>query len=175
MKRALLLLPVLLVVWLVIGFAWRLVQPADQAVRSQMVARAVPDFALPAMVPGVPPLSSADLKSGEPRLLNLFASWCVPCIAEAPVLEELERRGVPIDGIAIRDTPEAVAAFLQRHGNPYRHIGSDPASSVQLSLGSAGVPETFVVDGRGVIRFQYIGPIGRRDIPQLLQQLEAAR
>ena len=74
-------------------------------------------------------------------MVNVFASWCVPCIAEAPVLAELEARGVAIDGIAVRDKPEDVAAFLQRNGDPYDRIGADLQSNVQLALGSSGVPE----------------------------------
>ena len=175
MSRALRLLPIILIVWILGTFAWKLVQPSDPTVRSQLVNRQVPAFELPAALPGVPPLRSTDLTTGEPRLLNVFASWCVPCIAEAPVLDELHAKGAKIDGIAIRDTPGAVAAFLQRHGNPYTRIGSDRNSSVQLALGSAGVPETFVIDGKGVIRFQHIGPVKREDVPGILAKLEEVR
>ena len=175
MSRALRLLPVLLLVWILGTFAWRLVQPDDPAVRSQLVNRKVPAFELGSALPGAAGLRSADLASGKPRLLNLFASWCVPCIGEAPVLEELKSRGVEIDAIAIRDTQGGVAAFLARHGNPYRRIGNDPNSNAQLLLGSAGVPETFVVDGKGVIRYQHVGPIKDSDVPLILAKLEQAR
>ena len=175
MKRGLRLLPIILLVWILGTFAWRLVQPSDPTVRSQLVNREVPQFELPSPVAGTPGLRSADLVTGEPRLLNLFASWCVPCIAEAPVLEELRRKGVKIDGIAIRDTPGGIAAFLDRRGNPYSRIGTDPNSRVQFALGSAGVPETFIVDGKGVIRLQHIGPIEADDIPAILSELEKVR
>jgi cytochrome c biogenesis protein CcmG, thiol:disulfide interchange protein DsbE len=175
MSRGLRLLPIILLVWVLGTFAWRLVQPSDPNVHSQLVNREVPQFELPSALPGQPGLRSVDLATGEPRLLNLFASWCVPCVGEAPVLEELQRRGVKIDGIAIRDTPGAVAAFLERHGNPYTRIGSDRSSRVQLALGSAGVPETFVIDGKGVIRFQYIGPLERGNVADVLDQLRKAR
>ena len=72
----------------------------------------------------------------------------------------MKARGATIDGIAIRDRPEDVARFLARHGDPYDRIGSDPRSQVQIALGSSGVPESFIVDGRGIIRYQHIGPIG---------------
>ena len=98
-----------------------------------------------AAIPGKAGLESSDLTKGEPRLLNIFASWCVPCMGEAPVLMELKRRGVKIDAIAVRDTPEAIAAFLAEHGDPYERLGSDPRSNTQMSLGSSGVPETFIV------------------------------
>ena len=96
-------------------------------------------------------------------------------IAEAPVLAELERRGVAIDGIAIRDKPEDVAAFLQRNGDPYQRIGADLQSSVQVALGSSGVPESFVVDGRGVIRYQHVGAIMPQDVATVLAEVEKAR
>jgi cytochrome c biogenesis protein CcmG/thiol:disulfide interchange protein DsbE len=175
MSRALRLLPILLLVWILIAFAWRLIQPPDQTVRSRLVNREVPQFVLPPAVPEIPGLSSADLATGEPRLLNLFGSWCIPCIAEAPVLEELRNKGAKIDGIAIRDTATGVSAFLERRGNPYERIGSDPNSNAQLALGSVGVPETFVVDGKGVIRFQHIGPIEPDDVPGILAKLEEVR
>ena len=175
MSRALRLLPIIFIVWVLGTFAWKLIQPSDTTIRSQLVNREVPAFELPAALPGAPPLRSADLATGEPRLLNLFASWCVPCIAEAPVLEDLQRRGVKIDGIAIRDTPSAVGAFFDRHGNPYARIGSDRNSSVQLAMGSVGVPETFVIDGKGVIRFQHIGPIKPEDVPGILAKLDEVR
>jgi cytochrome c biogenesis protein CcmG/thiol:disulfide interchange protein DsbE len=175
MSRGLRLIPIILLVWVLIAFAWRLIQPPDPTIRSQLVNRDVPQFVLPPVLPGKPGLKSTDLATGEPRLLNIFASWCVPCVAEAPVLEELRRKGVKIDGIAIRDTSGAVAAFLDRNGNPYDHIGSDRNSSVQLALGSVGVPETFIIDGKGVIRFQYVGPIGPANVPTILDELEKAR
>ncbi len=176
MSRALRLLPIILLVWILGTFAWRLVQPDDPAVRSQLVNREVPAFALPPALPGVPGLRSAELATGKPRLLNLFASWCVPCIGEAPVLEELKSKGVEIDGIAIRDTQGGVAAFL----DPSRQSLSAASATIRTATcsccsGSAGVPETFIVDGKGVIRHQFIGPIGPRDVPKVLAELEKVR
>ena len=108
-------------------------------------------------------------------MLNIFASWCVPCIAEAPLLLDLESRGVPIDAVAIRDRPQDIASFLARWGDPYRHIGLDADSRVQLSIGSSGVPETFVIDGEGIIRHQHIGAITEADVADILEAYEAAR
>jgi cytochrome c biogenesis protein CcmG/thiol:disulfide interchange protein DsbE len=175
MSRGLRLIPIVLLIWLVGGLAWRLVKPSDPAIQSQLVSREIPTFALAPAVPGKLGLASTDLGGGEPRLLNVFASWCVPCVGEAPVLNELRRRGVRIDAIAVRDTPEAVAAFLNRHGDPYERIGADPQSNVQITLGSSGVPETFVVDGRGIIRHQYVGPLSASNIPGVLTQLKGAK
>jgi cytochrome c biogenesis protein CcmG/thiol:disulfide interchange protein DsbE len=83
--------------------------------------------------------------------------------------------GVQIDAIAIRDTPEDVAAFLARHGDPYKRIGADVASQVQIAMGSSGVPETFVIDGKGIIRHQHVGDIRADEIPDILAQLEKAK
>ena len=175
MSRAMRIIPLILLIVVVGGMVWRLVKPADPAVASQLVNREVPAFALEAALPSKPPLSSKDLATGEPRLLNIFASWCVPCVGEAPVLSELRSKGVKIDAIAVRDRPQAIAAFLAHNGDPYQRIGLDPQSSVQISLGSSGVPETFVVDGKGVIRHQYIGPLTAANVPGVIAELRALR
>ena len=154
--------------------AYRLTQPRDDFVRSAMIDQQLPQFDLPPATKDVEGLSSRDFRDGKPRLLNLWASWCPPCVAEAPQLETLAEQGVPIVGIAFRDTPENVARFLAEHGNPYQRIGSDDYSAVQLALGSSGLPETFVIDGEGIIRYQHIGDIRERDIPVLLRELERA-
>jgi cytochrome c biogenesis protein CcmG/thiol:disulfide interchange protein DsbE len=107
--------------------------------------------------------------------VNFFASWCVPCVGEAPVLTILNQQGVPIVGIAVRDRPADLRQFLSDNGDPFARIGSDPESRVQLAFGSAGVPETFVVDGRGIIRLQHIGPIEPGDVPDLIQAVKDAR
>ena len=168
-------IPLIVFALIVVAVAWRLATPRDDRVASKLEGQPLPAFVLPAALPGRPGLASTDLATGQPRLVNVFASWCVPCAAEAPVLLELERRGVKIDAIAIRDRPEDVAAFLARHGDPFERIGADAESRVQISLGSSGVPESFVIDGKGIIRAQHIGPIMEQDIPRIVQALEAAR
>lgn len=155
--------------------AYQLTQPKDEFVESRMIGQELPYFALPPAMEGAQGAANADFADGKPRLLNIWASWCLPCIAEAPHLESLKRQGVEIVGIAIRDRPEDVARFLARHGNPYSRIGRDDLSEVQLAIGSSGVPETFVIDGKGVIRYQHIGDVRANDVPKLLAELEAAR
>ena len=175
MSRLLRFLPLIVLLGFVIAVAWRLNRPAEEEIRSQLVGQPVPAFTLAPALPGKPGLASADLAGGRPRMVNVFASWCVPCIAEAPLLMELKRQGVAIDAVAVRDRPEDVASFLARHGDPFERIGSDLESKVQLALGSSGVPESFIVDGRGIIRYQHMGPIEPDDIPELLRQWEAAK
>ena len=168
--------------WLVVAlfagllalFALQLSRPKDDFVESAMIGKPVPEFALRPAVESRPGVSSADLADGTPKLLNIFASWCVPCAAEAPHLAELERQGATIIAVAIRDRPEDVAAFLERYGNPFSRIGADDRSEVQFLIGSSGVPETYVVDGQGIIRHQHIGDIRESDVPGLLEKLPEA-
>ena len=120
-------------------------------------------------------MSNQDFGKGEPRLLNVFASWCAPCIAEAPILTRLRQAGVKIDGVAIRDTAPALQAFLARNGDPFDRIGNDPESSIQFALGSSGVPESFVIDGRGRIVHQHVGDIKASDVPDIIAAIERAK
>lgn len=175
MRRYLLWAPLALFLIFLAVFAAGLIRPESKTIPSKMVGKPMPDFALPAGVPGKPGLSSADLANGTPHLVNVFASWCVPCITEAPQLTQLAAAGVPIFGIAIRDRPEDLQRFLRRNGDPFVAIGSDVNSSVQIALGSAGVPETFIVDGRGIIRKQHIGAINPEDVPGLMSALGEAK
>jgi len=154
--------------------AYQLTQPKDDFVHSAMVGKSLPEFDLRASISDRPGVALADMKDGKPRLLNIWASWCLPCIAEAPQLEALRAQGVEIVGIAIRDRPEDVAAFLANYGNPYTRIGADDLSEVQLAIGSSGVPETFVIDGNGIITHQHIGDIRANDVPKLIALLKEA-
>lgn len=143
-------------------------------IQSRMIGKPVPAIDLPAGSSTNPALSTKQFADGKPRLLNIFASWCVPCAAEAPQLTQLAQRGARIDGVAIRDARKDVDGFLQRYGNPFDRIGLDARSTLQFYLGSSGVPETFVVDGKGIIRYQHIGAIGPQDIETILQKLREA-
>ena len=175
MRRLILWVPLAVFVVFIATFALGLYAPSDRVITSKLIGKPVPDFALQPAVASHPTLTSADLKKGEPRLVNVFASWCVPCIAEAPQLMELKRRGIPIDAIAIRDRPEDVAAFLAKWGDPYDRVASDPNTQVQIALGSSGVPETFVVDGQGIIRHQHIGDIRPDNMAEIIEAYEAAK
>lgn len=174
MKRVIIWAPLILFM-LFLGMAiFRLSNPGTTDVPSRLVGQSLPVFNLAAAAPGKPGLATADL-TGKPRLLNVFASWCVPCAAESPQLLALKKAGVEIDAIAIRDRPQDVAAFLTRFGDPYARIGSDPESQVQLALGSSGVPESFIIDASGVIRHQHIGDIREENVPDILRRIEEAR
>ena len=175
MSRAIRFAPLALLLVIVVALVWRLATPVDTNVSSKLEGKPVPAFALAPGIASKPGLKSSELATGRPRILNIFASWCVPCITEVKVLQELKARGVAIDGLAVRDRPEEIADFLSRNGDPYERIGSDPQSQVQIALGSSGVPESFVIDGNGIIRYQHIGPIEASDVPMILKKLDQAR
>jgi len=174
MSRALRFAPLVLVVLLFAGFIWKLETPSDTNISSKMLGKNLAAVGVPAALPGRPGISVGD-PAGGPRVINFFASWCVPCIAEAPTLAALRSAGVPIDGIAVRDRPGEIAAFLERNGDPYGAIGLDRDSKVQMQFGASGVPETFIVDARGVIRYQHIGPVEPNDIAAIRDRWAALR
>ena len=175
MKRWLLWMPLAAFGLLFAVVASGLIKPADRTVRSAMIGKPLPGFALPPIAPGKPGLTDAVFRQGQPRLLNIFASWCIPCAAESPQLLRLKAMGVPIDAIAIRDTAPALKAFLRRNGDPYDRIGDDRQSAVQLALGSSGVPESFVIDGKGRIVHQHVGDIRAEDVPTIAAAIRDAR
>ena len=175
MSRLVYIVPLALFAFFAGLAGYMLTQDKDQNVPSQMIEQKLPDFSLPPAIDGMPGASRADFVGGEPRLLNIWASWCLPCIAEAPQLEALSDQGVEIIGIAVRDRPDAVEDFLSRHGNPYTRIGADDISELMLEIGASGVPETYVIDAQGNIRYQHIGDVRASDVPLLLEKLDEAR
>jgi cytochrome c biogenesis protein CcmG/thiol:disulfide interchange protein DsbE len=175
MSRVVRFAPLALLLVILAGLVWRLAEPSDSTVPSKLEGKPVPAFNLGPGLETKPALSSLDLATGKAHIVNIFASWCVPCITEVKVLQQLKARGVTIDGIAVRDRPEEIGDFLARNGDPYERIGSDDQSSVQIALGSSGVPESFIVDGHGIIRYQHIGPIEASDVPMILAKLEQAK
>ena len=127
-------------------------------VPSALIDKPAPEFVLPPLG-AKKPLLSADLK-GDVTLVNIFASWCVPCRVEHPLLLRLARdRTVVIFGINYKDRPEAAIEWLGQLGDPYSRIGADRDGRVGIEWGVYGVPETFVIDRAGRIRYKHIGPL----------------
>ena len=167
MKRLIFILPLVLFAGLAVAF-WVGLQRDPSKLPSQLIDRPVPQFALPPVTAGEPGLTSADLK-GEPALLNVFASWCVPCRLEHPVLMRLKAEGVPIYGLDWKD--DAGAQWLAEHGDPYRRAGDDRSGRTGIDLGVTGVPETFVVDRHGRVRYKHVGPVTPEDWERTLGPL----
>ena len=141
-------------------------------VPSALIGKPAPDFALPPLLDGKPGLSSADLKS-RPVLVNLFASWCVPCREEHAVLNDFARRAkAPVYGIDYKDQRADAAAWIASLGNPYARIAVD-AGRVAIDWGVYGVPETFIVDRHGRIRYKHVGPLTAEDVDRTLLPLIA--
>ena len=150
--------------------AWRLLGRMEQgtydprALPSTLIGKKLPGFDLAALAtagePASAPLTSAEIvATNRPVLVNFFASWCAPCIEEAPVMMQLKARGVPIYGIAYKDSPVHAQRFLERQGNPYVRVGTDIGGAVGINFGLYGVPETYAVDPAGVVRHRWTGPI----------------
>ena len=140
---------------------------------SVLINKPVPAFSLPPLptdnpVNGFNGFDASDLKRGNVSLLNIWASWCVPCREEHPALMTLARAGVPIYGLNYKDKPQAATRFLTGLGNPYQKIGMDQDGRVAIGFGVYGVPETFVIDGEGKILHRHIGPLTQEFIAETL-------
>ena len=179
-RRALLLAP-LGIAAVGVGGSWLLLQRMSEGtydphgVPSMLIGKPLPEFSLP----GQPPhdgFSSADVvAAGRPTLINFFASWCIPCVQEAPSLMALKQQGVPIWGIAYKDKTTATGDFLRENGDPYIRVARDEPGTVAINFGLYGVPETYVVDKSGIVRWRWAGGLSddvvRQSLAPLLQSL----
>lgn len=183
-KNSRLWLALPLVVFAVIALVFKLALTAGDPSKlpSALIGKPVPAFDLPP-VEGlvsadrpVPGLASASLADGTVSVLNVFASWCAPCHEEHPVLMELaNRKGFRLFGLNYKDDPADARRFLGKLGNPYTGIGSDVRGRTALDLGVYGVPETFVIDGKGRVAFKFVGPLTPEAVEStLLPAIEAA-
>jgi len=158
-RRALLLAPLVLAAGAGTG-AWLMLRRLSEGtydphgVPSMLIGKKLPSFSLP----GQPPsdgFSSSDITG--PALINFFASWCIPCVQEAPVLMALKQQGLPIWGIAYKDKLDATHDFLSEHGNPYTRIARDEPGTVAIDFGLYGVPESYLIDKSGIVRWRWAG------------------
>lgn len=183
MKRILLFsLPLVLLIGLVVLFATQIGRDSS-LIPSVMIDKPVPEFALdPIDNPQIsqPGFATGDFSgrpAGEVTVVNVFASWCIPCRDEHPLLMELAgEENLRLFGINQRDAAENALAFLTELGNPYDAIGADTNNRVSIEWGVYGVPETFVVNAEGTITYKHIGPISPESYEtSLLPAIEAAR
>ena len=168
--RLIYLVPLALFAVLAAVFLMRLEAGGDpSAIPSALVGHPAPDFDLPPLDgAGVPGLKRADL-DGQVTLVNVFASWCVPCRDEAPVLEELAGdKRFRLVAINYKDTTQNARRFLGDFGNPFAAIGVDAKGRSAIDWGVYGVPETFVVGPDGIIRYKYVGPLSDEAVARTL-------
>jgi cytochrome c biogenesis protein CcmG, thiol:disulfide interchange protein DsbE len=173
MRRALFILPLLLFLVLAGYFALAL-RPGrnPQELPSALIDKEAPAFQLAGLNgDGI----ARDTLKGQPVLINFFASWCLPCREEHPLLMRLAKQEhVPLYGIDYKDKPEAARSLLQEFGDPYRAIGIDRDGRVGLDFGVYGVPETYVLDSSGHIRKRFVGPLTAEEVNnELLPLLKA--
>jgi len=160
MKRAILLLPLLIFLGVAV-FLYRglFLNPAE--LPSALIDKPFPAFSLPSVVDAQKLISEADLK-GKPALVNVWATWCVSCKAEHPVLNQLAEQGVVIHGINYKDDNAAAQKWLSEFHNPYQLDIRDEQGTLGLDLGVYGAPETFLIDKHGIIRHKFVGVIDER-------------
>lgn len=147
---------------------WYALQTGDPSrLPSALIGRPVPDFTLPPLEglkaddgAAMPSFDATDLATGQATIVNVFASWCVPCLEEHPMLMTLaENKGVRLYGINYKDDPASARRFLGRYGNPYARAGADRSGRTAIDFGVYGVPETYVISGDGKIAYRHVGPL----------------
>lgn len=163
------LLP-LIIFLIMVGFlAWGL-QRDPSRIDSPLIDQAAPAFSLPVLGSDTT-FTSADML-GKPWVLNVFASWCGPCIAEHPVLTDLaEQQNAPVVALNYKDRSADAVAWLARYGDPFYVVAEDQAGSVGIDWGVYGVPETFVIDAEGNVRYKHIGPLSDEDMKNTVMPL----
>ncbi len=176
MKKWYVLAPLALFVVLA-GFLGAGLNLNPREVPSPLIGKPAPAFALPRLDDPAQNISKQDL-AGKVWMLNVWASWCVACREEHPLLVEFSKRGlVPIYGLNYKDKRPDAVDWLARFGNPYTASLSDLKGQVGIDFGVYGVPETFIIDKQGVVRFKHIGPVTpqvlRERIEPLLKELNA--
>jgi cytochrome c biogenesis protein CcmG/thiol:disulfide interchange protein DsbE len=163
---------IVLVVFLAIGLTRN-----PREIPSPLVGKPAPQFEAPRLQPvGAPAFTMKEMQ-GQVWLLNVWASWCVACRVEHPVLMDLARKGgVTLIGLDYKDQPADAVKWLQRFGDPYKFSATDVDGRIGIDFGVYGVPETFVIDKAGLIRYKHIGPVSQEDLDKkilpMIKQLE---
>jgi cytochrome c biogenesis protein CcmG/thiol:disulfide interchange protein DsbE len=158
LKRALYLLPVVLFGVLAFFLYRSLTAPPPNYLPSVLIGKPAPPLTMPALDASTQGFGPAELRAGHVTVLNVWASWCVPCRQEAPQLQALGH-SVALYGMVYKDTPAKARAFLDDVGNPFVRIGLDANGRAAIDWGVSGVPETFVIDGKGIVRARFVGAI----------------
>ncbi|AWI50326.1 thiol:disulfide interchange protein DsbE [Actinobacillus minor 202] len=174
MKKKL-LLPLIIFLALAITLMVQLTRNAQgedpKKLESALIGKSVPAFNLESVQDEKQFIDQNVLKTGSPRLLNVWATWCPTCYAEHEYLTLLAKQGVEIVGVDYKDERPKAMKFLMTYGNPYKAIIYDPKGSLGLDLGVYGAPETFIVDGNGIIQYRHAGDVNERVWNEVLKPI----
>ena len=169
MKRWVFVVPIVAFAGLAFFLFRSLWSPAPDLVPSALLNKPAPRLTLPGLDAQSAAFTPADLAGGHVSVINVFASWCAPCRTETAPLMTLSRMpGVALYGLTQKDKPDATRAFLDEVGNPFARIARDDDGRASIEWGVYGVPETYVVDGRGIIRLKYVGPLSDAALERVL-------
>jgi cytochrome c biogenesis protein CcmG/thiol:disulfide interchange protein DsbE len=176
-RRIVFVLPALAFAVLAIVLFHSLIQPPPDMIPSALIGKPAPRLELPALDASTQGFGPRELRSGRVTVVNVFASWCVPCHSEAPVIATLAgSKDFALYGLVQKDTPAKIHAFLAENGNPFRRIALDADGRASIEWGVYGVPETFMIDGQGIIRARIVGEITEDVLnTQLLPAIKAAQ
>ena len=172
MVKPLVLLPPLVFAGMAALFWWGMQRQDPEQLPSAFVGKEAPQVAL-AQLGDNAPFTQADLRDGQIKLVNFWASWCAPCRVEHPQLESLADDGIEILGVNYKDNPEKALGFLAEMGNPFAKAGADAQGKMATDWGVYGVPETFVVDGDGRVLLRFAGPLTEEVVANQIEPLLA--
>ena len=173
----LVLLPIIVFAGLALLF-WKGLSGTPNEIPSALINKPVPDFVLnPVDGLNAAGFSTDDLKKGKVTVVNVWASWCAPCRIEHPLLSDLAKRtDIQLFGMNYKDEPENAVRFLGTLGQPFAAVGADRDGRTAVDWGVYGVPETFIVDGKGMIRYKHIGPLTEEAIAgEMAREIEKAK
>ncbi|EKT55994.1 DsbE family thiol:disulfide interchange protein [Providencia sneebia] len=166
MSRKVFLIPLIIFVIIVAALLWQLVRNVDgdnpRALESALIGKEVPIFRLESLEKKGEYYAADSLNQGQPILLNVWATWCPTCRAEHQYLNELASQGIRVVGLNYKDNRQKAVTWLQELGNPYALSLFDGQGMLGLDLGVYGAPETFLIDGKGIIRHRYVGALDER-------------
>ncbi|HEY4115890.1 MAG TPA: DsbE family thiol:disulfide interchange protein [Rhizomicrobium sp.] len=177
MNRLIYIVPVLAFGGLAYLLFHSLSAPPPDELPSTLIGKPAPPLSLPPLDAKAKGFSRDDLAAGHVTVLNVWASWCVPCREEAPALVQLaQEKGVQLDGLVYKDKAAKARAFLDEAGDPFARIDADANGRAAIDWGVYDVPETFVIDGHGIVRLRYSGPITPDVLSStILPAIESAR
>ena len=172
MKRWLAVIPLLILAGAAVMFYVKSLHREVQYQPTELVGQMTPDVTLSPLRGGDPVSLKAAAKG--PVLINVFGSWCAACVVEHPLLVDLNKKGVPVIGVAWRDKPEKTEAFLASKGDPYSQVLMDPDGLAAIGLGITAAPESFLVNAKGQIIFKQTGPLTPEVVDQLVAKAKAS-